>query len=74
MANFPAKVKRFLVFGFDSYYPAGGWNDFKASFDSYEEAVAWINGDLRDPDEPSRGSNSDYYQVVALNTSEVTDF
>lgn len=32
------KMKRFLVFGYDRYYPSGGWNDFKDSFDTKDEA------------------------------------
>lgn len=31
-------VKRFVVFGFDQFYPCGGWNDHVESFDSLEEA------------------------------------
>lgn len=34
-------MKRYLVFSFDQYYPCGGWNDFKGSFDTYEEAYAF---------------------------------
>lgn len=33
-------TKQYLVFGFDSYYPRGGWNDFVASFDSLTEAMS----------------------------------
>ena len=33
------KVKRFVVFGSESYYPAGGWGDFVNSFDTSEEAI-----------------------------------
>ena len=31
-------MKRFLVFGFDSYYPDGGWEDFKGHADTLEAA------------------------------------
>lgn len=37
------QVKRFLVFSFDSYYPSGGWNDFKGSYDTLEEAEYAMN-------------------------------
>lgn len=30
-------MKRFLLFAYDD--PNGGWNDFRASFDTLEEAV-----------------------------------
>jgi hypothetical protein len=33
-------LKRYLVFGFDNYYPSGGWSDFLGSFDSTAEAFA----------------------------------
>ena len=32
------KLKRFLVFSGDYYYPSGGWHDFHGSFDTLEEA------------------------------------
>ena len=35
-------MKRFLVFGFDSYYPDGGWEDFKGHADTIEDA--WGGG------------------------------
>ncbi len=28
----------FLLFGFDDYYPSGGWNDFVGSFNTLKEA------------------------------------
>lgn len=34
------KLKRYLVFACDSYYPAGGWDDFKGSYDTLDEAKA----------------------------------
>lgn len=34
-----SKVKRYMVFGSESYYPGGGWSDFVASFDTQAEAV-----------------------------------
>jgi hypothetical protein len=32
------KVKRFVVFAGDKYYPAGGWDDHVGSFDTEAEA------------------------------------
>ena len=37
-------MKRFMLFGHDSYYPSGGWNDFEGDFDTIEEAQAHIDG------------------------------
>lgn len=36
--------KRYLVFKFEQYYPAGGMNDLIESFDLLEEAVESITG------------------------------
>lgn len=33
-------MKRFLLFVGDTYYPCGGWRDFKGSFDTEDEARA----------------------------------
>jgi hypothetical protein len=32
-------VKRYLLFTYEDYYPAGGWRDFSGSFDTPEEAM-----------------------------------
>jgi hypothetical protein len=32
-------IKRFMLFMGDDYYPAGGGDDFTASFDTKEEAI-----------------------------------
>lgn len=32
------KVKRYVLFAYHEYYPNGGWNDFKGSFDTTYEA------------------------------------
>lgn len=34
--------KRFLVFIVDPHRPRGGWNDFRQSFVSYDEAMFWM--------------------------------
>lgn len=33
-------MKRYLVFAGKSYYPSGGWSDFRSSFDDLESATA----------------------------------
>lgn len=30
----------FLLFAYDTYYPSGGWNDFRGAFHTLEEAKA----------------------------------
>lgn len=36
-------MKRYLVFSGDTYYPAGGWNDFRGDFDTEEAALAAVD-------------------------------
>jgi hypothetical protein len=33
-------MKRYLVFAWDDYYPAGGWGDFVGAFDDLDAAKA----------------------------------
>jgi len=37
-------MKRYLLFCGDRYYPSGGWEDFKGSFNSIEDAIAAAQG------------------------------
>lgn len=56
-------MKRFLVFHFYAYYPAGGWDDLLGTADTYEEAVAL-----------AKTSNADNTQIVdTLTMKEVRD-
>ena len=32
------KVKNFILFGGDRYYPSGGWEDYVNSYETLEEA------------------------------------
>lgn len=46
-----SQLKRYLVFGGNEYYPAGGWDDLKNSFDTDGEAesychAAYVNGNI----------------------------
>lgn len=36
-------VKRFVVFGYERYYPSGGFGDGYADFDTREEAETYAN-------------------------------
>jgi hypothetical protein len=36
----PHVLRRFILLGGDTYYAAGGFNDFISSFDSLDDAVA----------------------------------
>ena len=35
-------MRRFMLFGFDAYYPVGGMHDFVESFDTIDEVHAWV--------------------------------
>ncbi len=50
-------MKRYILFGYDGYYPRGGWNDFIASFDTVAEAFDAIR--------------RDYFQIVDLTTGKI---
>jgi hypothetical protein len=36
-------MKRYMLFAYYRYYPAGGMNDFIDSYDTIEEALAHVN-------------------------------
>ena len=55
------KVKRYLLFYGEAYYPIGGWNDYKGSFDTIEEAKALMEKSEWKPD---------WYDIVDTETSE----
>lgn len=68
-------MKRYLLFAYDAYYPGGGCNDLKDDFDTFEEAVAWMNADVRDMTFTDvRINKHDYYQILDTETGNVTDF
>lgn len=53
-------MERYLLFAFDQYYPRGGWDDFRGSFKTLEEAMeAW--------DDMTR----DWGQIVDIETEEI---
>lgn len=54
-------MKQYLLFGFDQYYPSGGWNDFLDSFDSVEEATMDCH----------KYGDHEYYQIVDSQTGDV---
>lgn len=34
----------YLVFAYDQYYPSGGWNDYRGSFNTKHEAMSYLIG------------------------------
>ena len=53
------KIKRFMVFAYDQYYPSGGWSDFRESFETLAEAKAF-SAELR----------YDFTEIIDLDTGE----
>lgn len=59
-------MKRWLLFGYDQYYPGGGWTDFLQSYDMYDEAVDAIARRVH--------GNFDYHQVVDTTDGSAQQF
>jgi len=53
-------TKRYLLFAGSSYYPLGGWDDFKKSFESLDEARRYIPV-----------VREDWWQIVDTETGQV---
>ena len=56
-------MKRFFVFAGYTYYPAGGWDDFKGDFDTLEEAQSHLQSE--------NVKETDWQQIVDSSTGEV---
>lgn len=54
------KLKRFLVFAGDHYYPKGGFNDLVGSKNTLEAAI-----------ELAKSQNTDWYQVIDIHLNSV---
>jgi len=57
-------MKQYALFGYDQYYPLGGWEDYKGSFDTPEEAVTYAH---------AISYQQDYWQVVDLHTGSIVN-
>jgi hypothetical protein len=55
------KYKRFIVFGWDQYYPSGGLEDCMGDFDTLEEIEKCITKD--DFGYMFNGFNRDHYSI-----------
>ena len=61
-------MKRFLLFTHDTYYPGGGWHDFKGDFDTKEEAEE-LGAKYLTWDNPQKWEN-DQWHIVDMETGE----
>jgi len=59
--------KRYAVFAYDEYYPAGGWNDFVDAFEHLEDAKAVADAIV------NTGRSNTYADVVDLETLKEVD-
>jgi hypothetical protein len=57
-------LRPFLLFAGDTYYPSGGWGDYKGSFPSYELA--------REAARP-HDNRGDWWHIVDLTKGHMTD-
>lgn len=63
-----APLKRYALFGYDAYYPGGGWSDFIDSFDTFVSVKkARENGRDKYP------YNRDYYELIDLYNGQEID-
>lgn len=53
---------QFIIFAGSFYYPCGGWNDFRGSFDTVEECQNYLlNNKFK----------FDWFQIVHRDTGEI---
>ena len=57
--------KRYLVFGYDAYYPMGGWNDFIGVYETLEEA--------KENTKNTNDNKCDFYDIVDIETMKIVD-
>lgn len=59
-------MKRWLLFGYDKYYPGGGWTDLLQSYDMYNAAVDAMILNVY--------GRFDYHQIVDVTTGNAQQF
>ena len=55
-------MKRYLAFAGDTYYPSGGWRDFRGDFNLAGEAYAEVGYE---------GDSSGWWQIVDTKTGQI---
>lgn len=65
------EVSRYVVFGFDAYYPAGGWFDYVGWRDTVEEAAQLCRDKVTGTGELTWMHQTDFAHVVDLGTNKV---
>lgn len=54
-------MPRYLLFGGDTYYPGGGWEDYRGGFDSVEDALR------------AAARGSDWWHIVDLESGRIIE-
>lgn len=55
-------MSRYLLFGYDAYYPGGGWNDFISAHDTIQAAKTHA---------VASKDNSEFLEIVSLEAGRV---
>ncbi len=66
----------YLLFAFETYYPSGGWGDFKGKFDTIDQAIEKAKTYKWDELNPQNNTENDeifngYWHIVDSNTLEI---
>lgn len=62
-------MKRYLLFHGYIYYPAGGWDDFEESFDTLDDAKAYVEKNRPNETYSSWGWYH-WYHIIDSQTNE----
>lgn len=60
---------RYAVFAWYTYYPCGGFNDFRESFDTLDDAKSYVFHVLSD----SELGDFEHYEIIDLESGESLD-
>lgn len=68
------KIKRYVLFAYDNYYPVGGWNDYKDSFNEISEAKKVIQCTIKGRNTSGNLTSVYIYNKKKYNNYELIDF
>ena len=63
------KIKRYILFVYNNYYPGGGWNDYKDGFNEISEAKKVIQCDVK-----GRNTGGNLIPVYIYNKSKYDNY
>lgn len=62
-----------ILFGYETYYPAGGWNDVVGVFHSRDEALAAIKTRNKAADNYAHSTGKDWEYVALIEHAHLVD-